>query len=367
MSSPLSSVPTTTSLSSTCPASPYSTCPPSPYSTCPASPSSTHPASPSRQAPSPFIPDLPPHLFPLPLSTPFDVPCFKGPVSPTAIIQWVDHVTDSFDAYIAFNGDTKLTTPLRILYAGLALEDERTSAWWLENRTELKVLATWEEFAGKVLEHFAPNGWKVEALRHYHKAQQGTGDYEMFAADLQSARAAIGSSSDLKISNCIHINHHLFFANETLQRHILAIPSFDLEMITINGLINIMTATWNSLIAERLVHPTVAPTFSSPIASSSTPSFPVTCPPSISHLPPLDDAERKCLSDAHGCWKCRKTPTDPGDEDQPNHTHLYAGAAFALSDYSENQPDHDWHDDIEASPPDEPETDHCESSDSEGY
>ncbi|KAF9064685.1 hypothetical protein BDP27DRAFT_1425615 [Rhodocollybia butyracea] len=237
------------------------------------------------------------------------------------------------------------------------------------------VLATWEEFAGKVLERFVPNGWKVKALRHYHKVQQGTDDYETFAADLQSARTAVGSSGDLKISNHVHINHHLFFANETLQRHVLAIPSFDLKMITINGLINIMTATWNSLIAEWLVHPTVAPTFSSPIALFSTPSFPVMHPQSISHLPPLDDAERKHLSDAHSCWKCRKTPTDPGtdfvrvkrDEDQPNHMCLYAGAAFALSNYSENQPDHDWHDDIEASPPDKPETDHCESSDSEGY
>jgi hypothetical protein len=336
-----------------------------------------------------------------------DVPRFKGPVTPTAIIQWLDRVTDSFDAYVAFNGDTKLTTPLRILYAGLALEDERTLAWWSENRTELKVLATWEEFAGKVLERFAPNGWKVEALHRYHKVQQGTGDYETFAADLQSAHTAVGSSSELKISNRVHINHHLFFANETLQRRVLAIPSFDLKMITIDGLINIMTATWNSLIAERLVHPTVAPTYSSPIASYPTPSLPAMRPPPINHLPPLDDAERKRLSDAHGCWKCQKTPTDPGwsqhvgrtcpgdasqgilpgkdfvrvkrepvgalllsppgDEDQPNHTRLYAGAAFALSNYSENQPDHDWHDDTEASPPDEPQTDHYESSDSEGY
>ncbi|KAJ7194559.1 hypothetical protein GGX14DRAFT_404601 [Mycena pura] len=214
-----------------------------------------------------------------------DVPKFKGPMSPAAIILWLDRVTDSFDAFVAFNDDKKLTPPLRILYAGLALEEERALAWWGQNRAVLKALATWDEFAKQVLEHFAPDGWKAIAVRAYYGIHQQSRPYVDFVADLQTARTAIGSTGALAISDRIHINHLLFHAHNTLQRRVLAIPGFDLEKIKVDELASLMSATWDSLLAEII---------------------------STQRLPPLDDAEKKRITDASGCWKCRKTPASPG-------------------------------------------------------
>ncbi|KAJ7249390.1 hypothetical protein C8J57DRAFT_1239842 [Mycena rebaudengoi] len=233
-----------------------------------------------------------------------DVPKFKGPMSPAAIIQWLDRVTDSFDAFVAFNDDKKLTPALRILYAGLALEEEKAAAWWGQNRATLKALATWDEFSKRILERFAPDGWKANAVCAYYSIYQQSRPYPDFATDLQTARTAIGSTGDLAITDRIHVNHLLFHAHNTLQRRALAIPGFDLEAITVDELTSLMSATWESLLAEGLVRTS----YSTP-SSHSIPSSAVTA---SLRLPPLDDTEKKCISDASGCWKCRKTPASPG-------------------------------------------------------
>ncbi|KAJ6458441.1 hypothetical protein C8R45DRAFT_1109959 [Mycena sanguinolenta] len=234
-----------------------------------------------------------------------EVPKFKGPMSPSAIIQWLDRVSDSFDAFVTFNDDKKLTPTLRILYAGLAMEEDTASAWWSENRIELRTLTKWEDFTARVLTRFAPDGWKANMLRTYYLIQQQSRPYSVFATELQSARSAIGTTGPLGISDRIHTNHLLFHAHNTLQRRVLAIPGFNLETITVDALTSMMSATWDSLVAEGVVRISIPNSLSttsiSPLPSTVT-----------SRLPPLDDTERKRISDASGCWKCRKTPASPG-------------------------------------------------------
>ncbi|KAJ7218571.1 hypothetical protein GGX14DRAFT_560915 [Mycena pura] len=233
-----------------------------------------------------------------------EVPKFKGPMSPSAIMQWLDRVSDSFDAFVVFNDDKKLTPELRILYAGLAMEEETAMAWWGENRADLRKLSKWEEFTARVLSRFAPDGWKANMVRTYYLMHQQSRPYSVFAAELQSARSAVGTTGPLGITDRIHTNHLLFHAHNTLQRRVLAIPGFDLETIDVDRLTSTMSATWDSLVAEGVVRtsiPTSATTSLTPLLSTAT-----------SRLPPLDDAEKKRISDASGCWKCRKIPTSPG-------------------------------------------------------
>ncbi|KAJ7715204.1 hypothetical protein B0H16DRAFT_1616861 [Mycena metata] len=233
-----------------------------------------------------------------------DVPKFRGPMSPAAIIQWLDRVSDSFDVFVAFNDDKKLTPALRILYAGLALEEEKAMAWWGQNRTTLKALSTWEEFSTRVLQRFAPDGWKANAVRIYYSINQQSRPYADFATDLQTARTAIGSTGNLVITDRIHVNHLLFHAHNTLQRRVLAIPGFDLETIKVDELTSLMSATWDSLLAEGVLR----------TSHSTAPSHHSTSPlvTTSPRLPPLDDAEKRRITDASGCWKCRKTPASPG-------------------------------------------------------
>ncbi|KAJ7353499.1 hypothetical protein DFH08DRAFT_805045 [Mycena albidolilacea] len=234
-----------------------------------------------------------------------EVPKFKGPMSPSAIIQWLDRVSDSFDAFVTFNDDKKLTPALRILYAGLAMEEDTASAWWSENRTTLRSLEKWEDFTARVLVHFAPDGWKANMLRTYYFIQQQSRPYSIFVTELQTARSAIGTTGPLGITDRIHTNHLIFHAHNTLQRRVLAIPGFNLETITVDALTSLMSATWDSLVAEGVVRISI-PTSLSTTLISPLPSM-VT-----SRLPPLDDAEKKRISEASGCWKCRKTPASPG-------------------------------------------------------
>lgn len=232
-------------------------------------------------------------------------------MSPSAIIQWLDRVSDSFDAFVAFNdSDEKLTPGLRILYAGLALEEETASAWWSENRAALKALTKWDDFVDRVLTRFAPDGWKARSLRSYYLIQQQSRPYTVFAAELQTARSSIGTTGKLGITDRIHINHLLFRAHDMLQRRVLAIPGFDLESITVDELTSLMSATWDSLMGEGLVRQsTQRTTLSTSIPATPAPAAPYSV---ASRLPLLDDAEKKRISDAGGCWKCRKTPTSPG-------------------------------------------------------
>ncbi|KAJ6553204.1 hypothetical protein B0H19DRAFT_1295858 [Mycena capillaripes] len=235
-----------------------------------------------------------------------DVPKFKGPMSPAAIIQWLNRVTDAYVVFVAFNDDKKLTSQVRILYAGLAFEEEKTMAWWESNREDLKKLTKWDEFTVRVLARFAPDSWKAEAARVYYTIHQHSPPYSEFATELESARIAVGTTGGLTITDRIHINHLLFHAHNTLQRRVLALPGFDLEKVTVDELTSVMSTTWQSLIAERLVHMTTSiPVILSPLVTLPTPTASL-------RLPPLDDAERKWISDASGCWKCHKSPSSPG-------------------------------------------------------
>ena len=84
----------------------------------------------------------------------------------------------------------------------------------------------------------------------------------------------------------------------------MALPDFDVDNISIDDLISLMLMQWESITAEGRV--SARSTLTTPSSGLAPPAFSV-------HTPPLlTDAERTRLTAAGGCWKCRKTLTDPG-------------------------------------------------------
>jgi hypothetical protein len=91
-------------------------------------------------------------------------------------------------------------------------------------------------------------------------------------------------------------NHLLFNANCILCLRICAIPTLDYVNLKLNGLISLMSSTWNLMVAEGVLPParTVPPSSIGPIVSKF-----------------LSDAERKALCLARGCFNCWKPPASP--------------------------------------------------------
>ncbi|KAF8526974.1 hypothetical protein BU17DRAFT_82472 [Hysterangium stoloniferum] len=86
----------------------------------------------------------------------------------------------------------------------------------------------------------------------------------------------------------------------------MAMPEFNMETIGFDDLVSLLSMQWESLIAEGVAAPLVV--------SVPTTTAPCTAPPH------LTDAERKCLTDLGGCWKCQKVPTDEGWTDHVGQT-----------------------------------------------
>jgi hypothetical protein len=235
-----------------------------------------------------------------------EVPKLKTDITPAIAISWLHRVEDTYDGYVALTDSKKLTVDLRILFAGLALEEPTAQSWWEENRTELKALSSWNEFSVKFLERFAPDGWKMEALLHFYSIYQGSSTFSDFAKDLQTAKNALEKKGNLAVTDPMYRNHLLFHANPILMRRVMAVPTFDLNTIQTDPLLNLMTSTWESLRAEGVpsIHSHRSP--SVPHSSSASASAP------SSRLAPLTDAEKKRLTEAAGCWRCRKVPGDEG-------------------------------------------------------
>ena len=78
-----------------------------------------------------------------------------------------------------------------------------------------------------------------------------------------------------------------------------SIPSFDYPKARVDGLIALMSSTWDSMVAERVVR--------APLSTTSV--FPPRAPKTFV---PLTDRERDLLKQAGGCFRCRRTPSSPG-------------------------------------------------------
>jgi hypothetical protein len=101
--------------------------------------------------------------------------------------------------------------------------------------------------------------------------------------------------------------YQLLFHSHTILLRIMALPDFDIDTITVDNLTALMSMQWESIVTEGCS--SVRPTPLLTTASSSVFPSPARSPsgPSL-----LTDAERTCLTNAGGCWKCQKVPTDPG-------------------------------------------------------
>jgi hypothetical protein len=207
---------------------------------------------------------------------------------------------DSFEVWSAMNSDKVIKASLQIVLAGLKMDAPAAKQWWNENRDELKLLPTWETFAQRVKDRFVPANWRMDALAKFYQISQGSSPFLDFVTTLQTARNALAlSGTGFSVNDSILKNHLLFFCHPVLSLRVRSIPNFKYSDMKIDSLIGIMVSTWDSMVAENIVRPTLSSNFSHRDTTSAPRPF-------------LSDSEREKLKLAGGCFRCRRTPSSPG-------------------------------------------------------
>ncbi|KAG6853368.1 hypothetical protein C0991_004927 [Blastosporella zonata] len=229
---------------------------------------------------------------------------FVGPITPTSIEEWLAQCKDNFEIYAATKGEKSLdlTVKTKICLTGTQLQDSTAAAWWNAGRMEFLKLESWEEFAEKIWKRFMAKGYKLMALCAFFLCSQGKLPFADYAAILTEACNFMGTTT---IPSNIFKYQLLFHSHTILLLCIMAIPDFNSDTITIDALISLMSMQWESIVTENPGKISTCP------APPSTPSL-TTSIVSPSTVPLLTDSERTRLTNAGGCWKCRKVPTDPG-------------------------------------------------------
>jgi hypothetical protein len=257
-----------------------------------------------------------------------EIPRLSSPITPASVNQWLNVCEDSFMVHSIVNPTSTLSPGVQIVLAGIKMEDPTAAAWWNDNRDDLKKLTKWEDFATRVRARLVPTGWKIEALRTFYAVRQGVRAFTDFVLELQGARNALGTSGSYAIKDFVFKNHLLFHAQDVLSLRVMAIPTFNIETITVDGLISLMASTSDSMLAEKVIHvsppvraiprymgthstassplrmPAPSSHNSTPPSRASTPSMPYT-------LPELTYAERQNLKALGGCYHCHMTPDHP--------------------------------------------------------
>ncbi|KAH6906342.1 hypothetical protein BKA70DRAFT_1224193 [Coprinopsis sp. MPI-PUGE-AT-0042] len=93
-------------------------------------------------------------------------------------------------------------------------------------------------------------------------------------------------------------NHLLFHCCCLLSLYVHAIPNLRYDSLKVDLLINTMSSTWNSMLAEGIV--------------CQEPLLPVIGNPSCSGANGLSESECADLCATGGCFHCCKTPLSPG-------------------------------------------------------
>ncbi|KAF9228271.1 hypothetical protein BS17DRAFT_813220 [Gyrodon lividus] len=114
-------------------------------------------------------------------------------------------------------------------------------------------------------------------------------------ADLDTQQSALGTTGAYGISDTVMKKHLLFFTNEHLTLCIMANPTFDLETITLESLMNLLIATLDSLCAEGSLQHGSGLLMSDPVSACARTTI-------------LSPKEFKTIQDAGGCFRCKKTP-----------------------------------------------------------
>ncbi|KAJ7741662.1 hypothetical protein B0H16DRAFT_1464383 [Mycena metata] len=240
-------------------------------------------------------------------SSKLEFPKFTEEPTPTSVNGWIGRCEDTYEAWQGMH-------PERVADGGAVCENE--------NRENLKKLASFEEFAGKVKERFVPANWKLAVLGEFYAIGQGTTSFRQFAKTLELARNSLTSAGvAYTINDSILKNHLLFQSHPILCLCVIGQPGFEYANMKVDGLIANMSTAWESLVTERVVRESSEPLVVSipssvaPLPStSSAPSLPT--PPSSALARPfsysLTSAEKEALRAAGGCYHCKKTPQSPG-------------------------------------------------------
>ncbi|KAG2338502.1 hypothetical protein BDR05DRAFT_951903 [Suillus weaverae] len=238
-----------------------------------------------------------------------DLPAFSGPIEHATIDAWLGRCEDKYLAWSACNPVYAISPQLRIVPAGLQLEEPSARLWWNQNRDVLKQLPAWEEFASRFKDRFIPSGWRLDALARFYNVSQDFDTFRSFVASLQAARNMLGSAGNgYAISDSVFKNHLFFFANPVLQLRVRAIPNFSYEDLKVDELINVMATTWSSLVAEGFTMPVPKSMLKSPSIAPMSNTHALN---STSPLPDLTYAEREALRSVGGCYHCHLSPSDP--------------------------------------------------------
>jgi len=236
------------------------------------------------------------------MSTRLEIPVLSGVLDTSNINVWLNLCQDSFEVHAAVNAST-LKPAIQIVLVGIKMEAPAAKSWWNKNCDKLKILTTWEEFAKKVKDHFIPVNWKMDALALFYGILQESLSFMDYTTKLQEAHNTLSSGgTGFTISDLVFKNHLLFFSHPILALCMHSIPSFDYAKTHVDGLIALMSSTWDSMVAEhviRLDHP--------PLSATS-----VNIPRAVKTFVPLSDAEHDALKWANGCFHCWRTPSSPG-------------------------------------------------------
>ncbi|KAH6891978.1 hypothetical protein BKA70DRAFT_1440937 [Coprinopsis sp. MPI-PUGE-AT-0042] len=209
-------------------------------------------------------------------STKLDLPSLVSPVSPSSVNAWLDGCEDAFEVFTTMNPTTDIKVSAQITMVGLKMVAPEAAQWWNENRAAMKALTTYAEFVTKVREHFTPSGWKMDALATFYATRQGNLSFADFVTAAQTTRGVLGTAGPTwKITDTMFKNHLLFHCHHLLSLCVRAIPNLGYDLLKVDSLINTMSSTWNSMLAEGI-------------------------------------AERADLRAAGGCFHCHKTPLSPG-------------------------------------------------------
>jgi hypothetical protein len=122
------------------------------------------------------------------------------------------------------------------------------------------------------------------------KISQGTSPFFDFVTTLQNARNALALSGMGFFINDSILKNHLFFCHPILSLHVRSIPNFKYSEMKVDALIGIMGSTWDSMVVENIVHPSL--TSNSAHAASTPCLF-------------LSDSECEKLKLAGGCFWCQ--------------------------------------------------------------
>ena len=241
------------------------------------------------------------------MSTKLEVPILSGTLNTFTVNGWLNLCQDLFEVHAAVNA-SPLKASIQIVLAEIKMEAPTARGWWNENREDLKSLTTWDDFATRVKDQFVPANWKMDALAQFYTISLSSSLFVDYTSRLQEAHNVLSTGdTGFTISDSVFKNHLLFFAHSILSLRMRSIPSFDYPKTRVDGLIVLMSATWDSMVAEQVARAPLAATSFPPLSTTSA-----IASKAPKTFVPLTDHEHDALKQAGGCFCCRQTPSSPG-------------------------------------------------------